>query len=528
MSGGRCIRTGVLAGLIVIGLGGCSAWPPLFPGSRDEGGGEDTANTPRHRPAVIDTRRPAAPAVTAQRQPEAVPDLWRRIGEELRMAPRAERRDADPLTRFGNSARRLNESAARARPFLGHIVNEIERRGLPYEIALIPIIESAYNPAATSPAGAAGLWQLMPDTARRFGVAQSRWYDGRRDVVESTRAALDYFELLRDRFMGDWKLVFAAYNCGERTVERAMERNARRGMATDFHALKLPRSTREYVPRLLALTEIIAHPEAHGVELPRIPGGPHFDIVEVGPALDLNRVIDWVTLDEAEFDTLNAAFRKRYTVAGAPSRVLVPAGEGDSVREALAALPREARTPAAEHVVAAGETLSHIALSSGISVAALKQVNGLTSNRLAVGQTLRVPPPTALPEPLPSASDTAAAAPPPERTHVVAPGDNLWDLARRYDTSVDALARANGIDRRATLRLGQRLRVPSASAPATPAAVAAYEVRHGDSLWTISRRFKVSVADLQRWNRLGSDHRLQPGQRLLVARPSAQDAHHDI
>ncbi|MEQ8496397.1 MAG: transglycosylase SLT domain-containing protein, partial [Gammaproteobacteria bacterium] len=320
-------------------------------------------------------------------------DLWRSIGFELRMAPGPRHPLREPLSYFHNSRRFINQAAARARPFLYHIYQEVTRRQLPYEILLLPIVESAYNPAATSPGGAAGIWQFMPATARRYGLHVSRWYDGRRDVVASTTAALDYLEALRDRFMGDWQLVFAAYNCGERTVERAIERNQRLGRRTDFWSLDLPRATRDYVPKLMALVEIIAHPAAHGVELAQIPAAPYFDMVDVGPALDLNRVIDWSGMVGEAFDHLNAAFRKRYTVAGSPTIVLVPRARAANVTQALASLPQSARSASREHVVAAGETLSHIAARTGVSIETIKRANGLGSTRLAVGQVLRVPGP---------------------------------------------------------------------------------------------------------------------------------------
>ncbi|MGE0485719.1 MAG: LysM peptidoglycan-binding domain-containing protein [Gammaproteobacteria bacterium] len=444
------------------------------------------------------------------------------------MAPDPRHPIKPPLSYFHNSPKFIARAATQARPFLHYIYNELTRRELPYEILLLPVMESAYNPAATSPGGAAGIWQFMPATARRFDLHLSRWYDGRRDVVASTAAALDYFEELRDRFMGDWRLVFAAYNCGERTVERAIERNQRLGRRTDFWSLDLPRGTREYVPRLMALVEIIGHPAAYGIELPRIAAEPYFDIVDVGGALDLNRVVDWSGMDGQAFDVLNAAFRRRFTVEGAPTRVLVPHGRAAQVETMLAALPESERRRGRTHVVTRGETLSHIAAATGVSVAALKAANHLQSNRLAVGQELLVPAPAAA---LALTAEEPPAVAPVGDTpaHVVRDGDNLWDLARHYDTTVAELTRLNGLTPHSTLRLGQKLAVPgrSGSAIADPlpsdgGADRHYHVRKGDSLWTISRRFKISVADLKRWNGLNGGA-LQPGQRLVVAGDTARD-----
>ena len=476
-----------------------------------------------HRPAAHGTPRPTP---RAAQQAASDIDLWQRIGFELRMAPDPRQPLRKPLAYFHHSARFVSEASERARPYLYYVYQEVTRRELPYEVLLIPIIESAYNPRATSPAGAAGIWQFIPATARHYGLHVSRWYDGRRDVVASTAAALDYLEALRDRFMGDWQLVFAAYNCGERTVERAIERNQRLGRRTDFWSLDLPRTTRDYVPKLMALVEIIANPAAHGVTLAEIPATPHFETVEVGAALDLNRVLDWTGMSATEFDRLNAAFRKRYTVANAPSTVLVPHGHATAVETALATLPAHARRPLREHVVSAGETLSHIAARHAVSVAALKTANGLHSSALAIGQTLQVPLPGAeLPADPGGAVGTTASA---GRELVVRSGDNLWELARANGTSVATLARVNGISPRSTLRPGQRLRLPGSDALASRGAAPHYEVRHGDSLWTISRRFRISIADLKRWNGLADDLALRPGQRLVVARPDDAGHQHDI
>jgi len=432
---------------------------------------------PTHEPVVVERPqpvprvRPTPPPALARAAPElestrnAAPDLWQLIGEELDTQRAIPRSIDKPLAHFRNSTRFVNQAAANAGPFLFHIHEALSRRKLPAEILLVPIVESAYNPAATSPGGAAGIWQFIPATGKRFGLHQSRWYDGRRDVVASTAAAIRYFEILRDRFDGDWALVFAAYNAGERTVENAIARNRRLGRPTDFWSLDLPRGTRAFVPKILALAEIVADPAAYGVKLARIPATPHFTSVDVGSGLDLNRVIAWSGMVGAEFAQLNAAFHKRFTVAGAPTTVLVPYGRSAAVEDKLAALPASARQDTPPEVLARSDA--------------------------------------------------------PASIHVVAAGDSLWGLARRYGTSVNKLAAANGIAHNATLRLGQRLRMPGSRGTATTVALSAapthYEVRHGDSLWIIARRFNISLADLKRWNGLPEGRSLQPGQRLVVA-----------
>lgn len=487
--------------------------------------------TPDTAPAVHDTVT-HADATAAAPHPDTVdttptaprpPDLWRRLAIEIRMSLGASPGVEAALREYAANPGFVMAAVERAAPYLHFVLSEIERRGLPYEIALIPVVESGYAPRATSPDGAAGLWQIMAVTGRRLGLQQSRWYDGRRDVVDSTRAALDYLEKLRDRFRGDWLLAFAAFNCGEGTVERAMERNRRAGLGTDFAALELPRETERYVPRLLALTEIFAHPEKHGLALPVLPDAPWFDSVDVGAPLDLERVRDWAGMDEDAFDALNPGFRTRFTAPGNPTRVLVPVGRADAVRTALAALTPEDRVAPRTHVVAAGETLSHIAARSGVSVAALRQTNGLRGHRIRAGQRLLLPAPGT-----PAAQVDATPEAGSGGVHVIAPGDTFWDIARVYGTTPEALAAANGLGVTATLRPGRELRLPTGrpAQPGTPRIH--YEVRQGDSLWTISKRFKVTVEDLRRWNGLTGRRYLRPGQKLVVHVPPGSGVAQEI
>ncbi|MGB1883095.1 MAG: LysM peptidoglycan-binding domain-containing protein [Gammaproteobacteria bacterium] len=467
-----------------------------------------TVQTPGHAKAGVTT-------VT-----HAPDDLWRRVGIELTMSASG-RAAADPLSLFNNSTVSITAAAENARPFLAHIVAALEERQLPLEIALIPIVESTYNPQATSPAGAAGLWQLMPATARRFHIAQNRWYDGRRDLFASTAAALDYMENLRDRFLGDWLLVFAAYNCGERTVERAIERNRRAGKPTDFFHLDLPRATQAYVPRLLALVEIIAHPQAYGIELAKIDSETGYALVDAGPGLDLDRIIEWSAMSAGEFDHLNAAYRKRFTVEGLPTNVLVPRDRLDLIARELQSLDADERGAPREYIVQPGDTLSHIAAASGVPVAVLKHANKLRGHHLAIGQQLLLPSPgeTA------ALQDELSDLPLSGHVHVVVNGDNLWDLSRRYNTTVKKIAAANEIRPATTLRLGQSLLIPGQPAQSASLHKARsmniYQVRRGDSLWTISQRFKITVADLKAWNDLRADAHLQPGQTLRVNDPAS-------
>jgi membrane-bound lytic murein transglycosylase D len=516
MLGGETIRAGAAAGLLAACLWGCATpfsstrGVPLPASTESASPGAAAAATPAQ---ARDGRHDAR-----EGERDRAADLWRRIIIEFKMTPPSRRHIEAAVANLQRSGDFISAATQRAGPYLHFIYQEIERRRLPFEIALVPIVESGYAPRATSPEGAAGLWQLMAATGHRFGVHQSRWYDGRRDIIASTHAALEYFEQLRDRFNGDWLLVFAAYNCGERTVERAIEHNQRAGRPTDFWSLELPRETELYVPKLLALIEVLSHPEAHGVTIADISYAPYFGSVDVEGALDMNRVIAWSGVSAEEFEALNPGFRTRYSVNGAPTRVLLPKEKTEIVAAAIASLSGDDRMAPRAYTIASGETLSHIATRAGVTIAALKRANGMRSSRIHAGQSILIPVPGSITDASDAFdSDIANAA-----VHVIAMGDTLWDLARLYGTTTDQLAAANGMRPDQTLRPGRELRLPGGNIEALPdAPLLHYEVKKGDSLWTISRRFKVSVAELKRWNGLSGKGYLKPGQRLLVYQPAS-------
>lgn len=482
-----------------LALGGCAVpWvksPPAPPV-------RDTVATHRS-----ETKPAAAAPATQDRSSTAestdTADLWQYLAREFRWqtasdhaAVRAE------IARLNRRPKSFRRSAAAAEPYLWHIVNQLRQRDLPLELALIPMIESRFRAAAISPYGAAGLWQFMPDTGRRFGLKQTRWYDARLDPIASTRAALDYLERLRDQFDGDWLLAIAAYNCGPATVRRAIARSG----TSDFWSIAdaLPSETRIHVPRLLAVVELIARRDPGNIAVNPIPNEPYFVRVDLGGPLDLEYLRDHDERLRDTFATLNAAHRRRYTDPEGPFRILVPRPLVAPVTSALADVPAERRAPTRAYVVRSGDTLGQIAQSHGVPVRTLRRHNGLTGNLIRPGQELIVP---AFGEP----SDSAMA--PPVHEHVVESGESLWTIARRYGHSTTALAAANGLRLNDPLQPGQRLAIRAGEGSGR------YAVVPGDSLWTIARRFRVTIEELRRWNRLTAQRPLQPGQSLIVARP---------
>jgi membrane-bound lytic murein transglycosylase D len=269
-------------------------------------------------------------------------DLWDRIRNGMGL-PQPERAEiASEIEWFSLKNVYFDQIANRARPYLHHIVEEIERREMPLEIALLPIIESAYRPTAYSPAGAAGIWQIVPGTGKRFGLKQNAWYDGRRDILASTQAALDYLGILHKRFEGDWLLALAAYNCGEGAVGNAIERNRRAGLSIDFWSLDLPRETQEYVPKLLAISSIIADPSEHDLVLDPIPNRPYLQEIHTGEGqLSLERVAALTNMSIADLRSLNPGLMGSTTDPSGSHKLVIPISKARGLQQRLAAMAKE-------------------------------------------------------------------------------------------------------------------------------------------------------------------------------------------
>lgn len=416
----------------------------------------------------------------------------------------------------------------RAQRYLHYVVNEVEAHGLPGDLALLPVVESAFNPFAYSRSHASGLWQFIAPTGERYGLRRNYWQDQRRDVLESTRAAIEFLTQLRDRFDGDWFLAIAAYNYGAGNVQRAINRNVALRRGTDFFSLSLPAETRAYVPKLIALAKMVRDPERYGVTLPPIPDTPYFRIVPTDGPVDLRLMAELAGVDTEELHALNPAWNRWVTDPEGPNRVLVPVVVADGFAEKLAALDDHARARLSVHNVAAGESLASIAGYYKVPESFIDRMNDGPQSDLRAGDALWVP-----------AGDVSQlraglGADLERRTHRVREGESLWSISRRYGMSVGALARMNNISTKAVLRPGQRLQVAgSAPSQATGAASVAdagtggnrksaadgkvsYKVRRGDTLSAIARRFEVTVRDLQAWNNMGRSTALRAGQFLTI------------
>jgi membrane-bound lytic murein transglycosylase D len=431
----------------------------------------------------------------------------------------------------------LGRAFSRADLYLYHIVTELEARGMPLELALLPVVESAFEPYAYSRSSASGLWQFIPDTGSRYNLKQDWWYDGRRDVMESTRAALDYLQALNTEFNGDWLLAIAAYNCGEMNVERAVARNQAAGLPTDFWNLKLPAETRAYVPKLLAMGRVVAQPERYGLSFNKIPNQPYFAKVDTKGQISMHVAAEIAGLTEAELYELNPAFHRWATDPTGPYSLLVPADTAEAFRTSVIQLTDDERLNVKTYAMRKGDTLTAVARRFHSTPQELRELNQLPQGALLVGTALKVPSESNL---LPAKALRAAALV-DGREHrsrrqrsrvVVRRGETLWAIARKHGVDVNALALMNGMQPNTVLRTGQRLRLGTASGSANISvddeeaargggseASGNHQLTHvvhaGDTLFHVAQQYHVSVAQVASWNRL-SKTQLVPGQKLII------------
>ena len=407
------------------------------------------------------------PVTSATPQPVVHSDLWERI----RVGFKIPEPDTDLVARherwYAGNPEYVSRMVERARLYLYYIVDEVEKRGMPMEIALLPAIESSYKPHAYSHARAAGLWQFIPSTGRVYGLHNDWWYDGRRDVVSATNAALDYLQELARNFDGDWHLALASYNAGERRVRGAQAYNRRKGRPDDYvHLRSLKPETRNYVPKLIAFAKIVANPQAYGITLEPILNEPYFAEIETGSQIDLGIAAKLADIPLGDLYDINPGHKRWATSPEGPHRLLVPADKEDEMKAALAQLPDEQRIRWQRHVVNQGNTLSEIARRYGVSVASIKNANRLRSNRIRAGTSLLIPVSSRrISQHYANVTKPVVLKPaaPPEgtvaMTHEIQSGDTLWSIARQYNVYMRQLARWNGIGTRSVLRPGQKLTV---------------------------------------------------------------------
>lgn len=411
------------------------------------------------------------------------------------------------------------------------IRERLRERGMPEDLIYLALIESGFSPRAYSRARAVGIWQFIAGTGRRYGLEISEFVDERRDPLRSTEAALDYLQDLYAQF-GSWYLAAAAYNTGENRVQRLLRQRAGGASGNDslFWTIEsgLPRETRNYVPLLIAATILGKYPDRFGFE-DVIPQDPEqFEIVTVPDATELAVIAKAAGVDKSEIEMLNPQFLLGMTPPGRATRVRVPYGHGEQFAIAYAEIPPEERVTTRFHIVRRGETLSHIARRYGSSVRTIQLANNIRDpSRISIGQRLTIPLHPSVARSASTRSTTASAAASSATqssrsaepaatggttTYQVRKGDSLWSIARRHGVTVQQLRAWNNLGNRSTIRPGQRLTTRATGA----GRVVVYRVRAGDTLSGIAHRHGVTTEQLLRWNRISRDAVIRPGDRVEV------------
>jgi membrane-bound lytic murein transglycosylase D len=462
------------------------------------------------------------PTQVAGLLPAQYGDLFDRIRAGFRLDDGSDRTAVDQQLRwFAANPDYLQRAFSRADLYLYYIVTELERRNMPLELALLPVVESAFEPYAYSRASASGLWQFIPGTGSKYGLKQDWWYDGRRDIVESTRAALDYLQALHDEFGGDWLLAIAAYNCGEALVERAVEMNRAAGRPVTFWELWLPRETRAYVPKLLAMKRLVRDPEAYGLAFSPIPNLPYFARVSTTGQISIKVAAEIAGVSPEEIYELNPAFHRWATDPTGPHYLLLPVDAADVFSENVTQLSGDQRLGATHYSVRRGDSIASVAREFHTTVNVIRELNDMPTGGVSVGDDLIVP--GAVPE-LPAKVVLAAARVDghgrPGRAHVqvVRHGDSLYAIARRNGIDVQTLAVLNGMQPNDPLRAGQRIKLSAGTTGghAVRRRRVEYTVREGDTVPLIAHLFQCSVPQLLAWNGLGAHPRLHAGQKLHI------------
>jgi membrane-bound lytic murein transglycosylase D len=427
---------------------------------------------------------------------------------------------------YGDHGEYMARVMKRAQPWVYFIAEELERRDMPGELALLPIVESAYDPFAYSSGRALGTWQFIASTGKQYGLKQDWWYDGRRDVWSSTHAALDYLDHLNKKFDGDWLLALAGYNSGENRVARRVKSNLKAGKPADFWNIRLPKETKGYVPKLLGLTCLFQQPEKYDFDFPHAANHAVVAAVEMESQTDLVLISQIAEVSIDILFGLNPGFSRWATSPSGPWRVVLPLDGAAKLEQHLVSTPSRSLMKWDQVVVENGDTLSGLAARHHVPVSVLRSTNNLNGDMIRVGQKLRLPRDEQLlvdPMYVAAASELQrlqSGLIASERvSHKVRSGESLSVIAQRYKVSVRDLQKWNGISDPHKLRVGQTLTLfhsPAPSQASNRSGTIKHTVERGDSLWSISKRYKVKINDLMRWNDLAKNAVIQPGQSIKV------------
>jgi len=457
-------------------------------------------------------------------------DLWQRIKNGYAMPDSTSALTTKHEEWYSSRPDYVQRMVERSQRYLFHIVEEVEKRGMPTEIALLPMIESAYNPKAYSKSSASGIWQFIPSTGKHFGLKQNWWVDNRRNITMATDAALTYLQKLHAMF-GAWDLALAAYNAGEGTVGRAIERNRKMGLPTDYESLNLSDETKNYVPKLQAVKNLMTDPSNYGLKIPTIANTPYFAKVSAPARIDTHLVAKLAEINHEEFIALNPSYDRPLINSDRENlELLLPIMAAQTFRTNLANYEKPLvnwQTYQAKR----GESMDKIANKFGMNLAQLRDVNDLSAQaKMKKSTTILVPKSDANDDaPLTVIEDQEVEKEAPQKQtimHKVKKGEVMQSIAKYYGVSVKQILAANAL-RNGKLKTGQVLSIDVSDAKDTVGAKKSaskssiadkkqtYIVKRGDTLHSIADKFDVAVTDLKRWNKKSSSH-ITPGAKLII------------
>jgi membrane-bound lytic murein transglycosylase D len=446
--------------------------------------------------------------------------LWPRLASKLQFEALAGHADVEVLEEsYAEQSYYLAKMSKRAARYLYYIIENIEERGLPSDLALLPFVESAFDPFAYSHGRASGLWQFVPNTAKHLGIDQNWWYDGRRDVITATDSALDYLTDLNRRFDGDWLLTLAAYNAGAGTVNKAIRQNKKKGLPTDFWSLKLPKETKNYIPKMLALVKIFKNPASYNLTLPPAPNEPHFIAVNTGSQLDLAQAAKLADISVDELYRLNPGFNRWATAPEGPHRLLIPQAKAKAFASRLAKISPRDHLRWQQYKIQAGDNLVTISRRHHVDVATLRASNQLDNDILKIGQILLIPDAGNGFSLHKGVNQGLASSESSRIEYKVRSGDTISGIAKKHGVNSKKIFSWNKLASNSIIKPGQKLVVRGKATQKSARGIirkVGYKVRNGDSLQLIASRFNLRIRDIVEWNSIKVSQYLRPGQSLTL------------
>ncbi len=448
------------------------------------------------------------------------PIIWDEMHDQFHLATGNLGHYDSQLRYFQKHPSLLNRVSKRSKPYLHFILSEVQKRDMPYEMALLPIVESSFQPTVRSDQSAVGLWQFIPSTAHLCGLDQNWWYDGRQDTILSTQAALDYLQKLYALNNNDWLLALASYNAGIGNVYKAIKKYKKKHTLKDaqptFWDIQsyLPKETQNYVPQLLAVSHIINQADNWGIELEPVENSPFFTEVKLKQQITLSKAAKLSGVSEELFCTLNPGYLRPTTPPKGPFNILLPVKRVAHFKQLLAQQNNLFDIQWMRHKIKPGDSLGLIAEKYHTSRKAIQTLNGLKDSRIRAGKTLLIPVPTQYADKVERFTNKSQYKG-IKKIYTVSSGDSLWSIGRYYNVDTRTLCRWNNIEIQAPLRKGQKLEIRSARYDNQ----LTYTIKNGESLWTVAKKYNVSTDSLLRWNNIKHSKTIQPGTQVTVWQP---------